>query len=125
MYTQGEAPIVLSYETSPAYHIEFENTDRYANIFLGGRAYGQMEIAGIVKGTPNRKLAEQFIDYILSVEFQSEIPLNQFMYPVHRDAVVPPSFITSRGNRTLVGLSPSQVSENIESWLEAWEAEMR
>ena len=29
LFTKGEAPMVLSYTTSPAYHVIAENTDRY------------------------------------------------------------------------------------------------
>lgn len=125
LYTQGEATIVLSYETSPAYHIEFEDTHRYANIFLDGMAYGQMEIAGIVADSKHRKNAERFMDYLLSADFQREIPLNQFMYPVHNGVELPESFIESRGTRTLVSLNPSDVSKHVESWIKAWEAVMR
>ena len=124
LFTEGEAPIVLSYETSPAYHREYEGSDRYRSIFLDGNAYVQIEVAGIVRGTKKRRSAEKLIDFILSEEFQSEIPLNQFMYPVIGSVPLPASF-DSEQSRTLVRLNTSQVDAGIEEWIEAWEMVMR
>ena len=124
LFTEGEAPIVLSYETSPAYHREYEGTDKYRSLFLDGNAYIQIEVAGIVTGTKNKKSAEKLIDFIISDEFQSEIPLNQFMYPVISSVELPGSFETSHSRR-LVRLNSNQVDAGIEEWIEDWESVMR
>ena len=125
LYTEGEAPIVLSYETSPAYHREFEDEDRYKSVYLGGRAYAQIEIAGVIRDARNPEEARRIIDYIVSVEFQKEIPFNQFMFPVHPDAPVPESFLSDLPDRVLVHLPSEDVGERIGTWLEAWESKMR
>ena len=125
LYFEGEAPIVLSYETSPAYHREYESTDRYQTIYLDRNAYVQLEVAGIVAGTQLRSDAEALIEFILSREFQSEIPLNQFMYPVRRDIELPASFEAPDSSRRLVRLRAEQVDAGIDDWIEAWESVMR
>ncbi len=125
LYIEGEAPIVLSYETSPAYHIEYEGTDRYKQIFLDGRAYAQIEIAGIVRGAAHRKAAERLIDYLLSEEFQTQIPLNQFMFPVRTGITVPEAFEAARSRRTLVRVPEADISGNLRSWIEEWESVMQ
>lgn len=92
LFTSGEAPLVISYTTSPAYHVEYEDTRRYkALIFDEGHAY-QIEGAGVVKNAVNEKGAKAFIDFLISKEAQDLIPLLQWMYPVNSEVVLPPSF---------------------------------
>ena len=125
LYTQGEAPIVLSYDTSPAYHLQFEDTDRYKNLIFDGRAYAQVEVAGILKGAAHLTLAKKCMDHLVSREFQDLIPLNQFMYPVHPDAELPESFVRAAGATDLVNMDEKLVAEKLDGWLAAWEDLMR
>ena len=125
LYTQGEASIVLSYDTSPAYHLHFENESRYKNLFFEGKAFAQIEFAGIINGTKNKKNAEACIDFILTEGFQALIPLNQFMYPVHPDAEVPEAFAEAGKAEVLVSIDGETVSEEFDTWLLEWENVMR
>lgn len=91
LFLQGEAPIVLSYSTSPAYHIVNENTTRFkAAIF--GKMYRQIEYVGIVRGAKQKELAEKFVDFMLSKKAQNEIPLGNYMYPARGDIALPEAF---------------------------------
>jgi thiamine transport system substrate-binding protein len=125
LYTQGEAPMVVSYSTSPAYHLAYEDSDRYKALYINDTAYAQIEIAGIVDGAENRRNAERFIDFILSPSFQSEIALNQIMYPVHPDVELPESFQELPEPGNTVALDAQRVQENVETWLDEWERVMR
>lgn len=125
LYTQGEAPMVVSYETSPAYHRHYEESDRYGVILPDGGAYLQVEIAGIVRGARNRLNAERLIDYILSREFQELIALSQIMYPVHRDVELPEAFRAGPRVERAVSLDNQVIAENFSRWLEEWEDVMR
>jgi thiamine transport system substrate-binding protein len=125
LYTQGEAPMVVSYETSPAYHRHFEETERYDSILPEGGAYLQVEIAGIVRGARNRLNAERLIDYILSREFQELIALSQIMYPVHPDVELPEAFLSGPTVDRVVSLDNDLIAERFSAWLEAWEDVMR
>ncbi|HOP73940.1 MAG TPA: thiamine ABC transporter substrate binding subunit [Bacillota bacterium] len=121
MYTSGEAPIVLSYGTSPVYHLLYDNTERYQPLVLNNTAYAQIEAAGIVKGAPHLKEAKMLMDYILSTEFQELIPETQFMYPVRSDAALPESFRVAAKVDRLLNLPPEQVSKKLDKWLADWE----
>lgn len=125
LYTQGEAPMVVSYEASPAYHREFEETDRYQAVLFDDAAYLQVEVAGIVRGAQNRLNAERVMDYIVSEEFQSLIPLSQFMYPVHPAVELPDSFTAGPEVVDAVSLDPALVGEKFSTWLMEWEDVMR
>lgn len=125
LYTQGEAPIVVSYETSPPYHIEFEDETKYRNLFVNGKAYAQVEVAGVINGAENRANAERFMDFIVSKEFQKLIPLNQFMYPIHPGVELPDAFQQIETAEEVVLMEESKVAKNYEQWLSDWEAVMR
>ncbi|WP_294428859.1 thiamine ABC transporter substrate binding subunit [uncultured Treponema sp.] len=89
LFTNGEAPLVISYTTSPAANLEYDKIDYYkALIFEDGHAI-QVEGAGILKNAPNRKLAELFMDFLISEEAQEELPLTQWMYPVNKNVKLP------------------------------------
>ena len=81
MFTDGEADMVLSYTTSPAYHIiAEEDLTKAAAIFPEGH-YFMVESAAKLAGTDDPELAEQFMAYILSAEFQSMIPTSNWSFP--------------------------------------------
>lgn len=125
LYTQGEAPLVVSYESSPAYHRHYEETDRYRAILPEGGAYLQVEIAGIVRGARNRRNAERLIDYVLSREFQELIALSQIMYPVHAEVELPEAFRAGPEVERAVQLDNDLIENHFSEWLEAWEDVMR
>jgi thiamine transport system substrate-binding protein len=81
MFTDGEADMVLSYTTSPAYHIAAEDDlTKKAAIFPEGH-YFMAELAAQVKGTDQPELAQQFMDWILTSDFQKTIPLANWSLP--------------------------------------------
>ena len=114
LFTRGEAPMVLSYTTSPGYHLEFENTERFkAAIFTDGHVL-QIEAAGLLKTAPNKENAQAFLDFMLSRDFQEIIPLTNWMYPVI-DIPLPPSFaINPKSDKPL---RPGPVTEaDLNDW---------
>ena len=120
MFTSGEAPIVLSYATSPAYHVEVEQSTRYLAAEMEEGFYRQIEGMGIVKGARHRVLAEKFIDYVLTEEFQKEIPLTQWVFPVNPNVKLPQSFEYAAKTETFLALDPELIEQNYDKWLKAW-----
>jgi thiamine transport system substrate-binding protein len=92
LFTSGEAGLVLSYTSSPAYHVEYEDSRRYRAALFPEGHYMQIEGIGILAGAENRDEAEAFIDFMLSAEAQQEIPLTNWMFPVRQDVSLPDSF---------------------------------
>lgn len=81
LFLDGEADAVLSYTTSPAYHlIAEEDASKVAWAFDDGH-YMQVEVAGKVAGTDVPELADQFMAFMVSETFQSIIPTTNWMYP--------------------------------------------
>ncbi len=121
MYTNGEAPIVLSYGTSPVYHLINEKTEKYQALVLDGAAYAQIEGMGIVKGTKHPAEAKLLADYVLDPDFQAALPEQQFMYPVRSDVTLPPSFLIAAKVDRILNLPQAKVEANLERWLAQWE----
>ena len=92
LFTNGEAPLVISYATSPAANITYDGIDYYkALVFDEGHPL-QVEGAGLLKGAPNKKGAQLFLDFLISEEAQNALPLTQWMYPVNKAVVLPESY---------------------------------
>lgn len=81
LFTDGEADMVLSYTTSPAYHIAAEEDDtKRAAIFPEGH-YFMAELVAQVAGTDQPELAQAFMDWVLTPDFQATIPLANWSLP--------------------------------------------
>ena len=92
LFTKGEAPLVLSYSTSPAYHKAYEKTERYkALVFAEGHS-AQIELAGMLAASKHKKDAEKFLDFLVSEEAQALLPETQWMYPANTSTPLPDSF---------------------------------
>lgn len=81
LFTDGEADMVLSYTTSPAYHRIAEDDDTvHAAIFPEGH-YFMVETVGRIAGTDQPELADAFMAFVLSREFQTMIPTANWSLP--------------------------------------------
>jgi thiamine transport system substrate-binding protein len=81
LFLEGEADAVLSYTTSPAYHLIAEDDDSKVAWAFDEGHYMQVEVAGKVAGTDQPVLADQFMAFMVSDAFQSIIPTTNWMYP--------------------------------------------
>ncbi len=97
MFLEGEADMVLSYTTSPAYHLIAEEDASKRAVAFGEGHYMQVEVAGKLAGTDTPELADQFLRFMVSDAFQSIIPTTNWMYP----AVTPKAGLPS-GFETLI-----------------------
>jgi thiamine transport system substrate-binding protein len=81
MFTDGEADMVLSYTTSPAYHIIAEEDETKSAASFKEGHYMQIEVAAKLAATDQPELADAFLDFMTSPAFQSIIPTTNWMYP--------------------------------------------
>lgn len=95
MFLKGEADMVLSYTTSPAYHLIAEKDDSKAAAAFAEGHYLQVEVAARVASTAEGDLADRFLAFMVSDEFQKIIPETNWMYPaVLPEAGLPQGFET-------------------------------
>ena len=82
LFTDGQADMVLSYTTSPAYHAVAENDDRFAYAPFEEGFVAQVEVAAVLASSDQPDLARSFLRYLMSPEAQKVIPTTNWMYPV-------------------------------------------
>lgn len=81
LFTEGEVDMVLSYTTSPAYHAIAEGDDSVSAAIFEEGHYMTIELAAQLEGTDQPELAQRFMDFVTSPEFQSLIPTSNWSYP--------------------------------------------
>lgn len=123
---RGPQPMVVSYSSSPAAEVVYapEPLDEAptASITTPGTCFRQVEFVGILSGTPKRALAEKFVDFLLSVAFQEDLPLQMFVYPVNPAASLPDVFIRYAAVATQPArLDAVAIAKNRDAWIEAWD----
>ncbi len=123
--SDGERPFVVSYASSPP--AEFIYADPpveespSASLVEPGMCFRQIEFVGILQGTENRELAELFVDYMLSVSFQEDIPLNMFVFPANQNAELPQAFTDWAQIPTeSASVDPTEIDAHRDEWIEAW-----
>jgi thiamine transport system substrate-binding protein len=120
-FTKGEAPIVLSYTTSEAYHRDMEKNDQFVALSFKEGHYTSVETAAIVRNSRNKELAQQFLKFLLSDRSQSTIASANWMYPVMPVTFgLPPSYASLPKPRTVLKLSQSDISQNRTNWINEW-----
>jgi thiamine transport system substrate-binding protein len=121
LFTKGEAPMVLSYVTSPAYHMIEEKTDRYQAASFSEGHYIQIEVGGMIKSSPNNKLARDFLKFMISPGFQDAIPTNNWMMPVSKTTEpLPDAFGKLVVPTKTFLMSSSEVEKNRKAWIDEW-----
>ncbi|HIF5669802.1 TPA: thiamine ABC transporter substrate binding subunit [Vibrio parahaemolyticus] len=121
MFLNGESDLVLSYTTSPAYHLIAENDSKFATANFSEGHYMQVEVAAKVKGSKNSELADKFMNFILSDEFQSAMPTGNWMYPVI-DVELPKGFETLSVPSKSLSFSADEVAKMRKSWIREWQS---
>jgi len=121
LFIEGEAPMVLSYTTSPAYHLIAENTDKYVAASFAEGHYMQVEVAGRIARSPRAALARQFLEFMVSPGFQDTIPTGNWMYPViEPSGGLPAAFGTLIQPAKPLLLAPDEVAANRQAWIDEW-----
>jgi len=122
---RGPQPMVVSYGTSPAVEVVFAEKPMddapTASILGPDTCFRQIEFVGILKRTRNRALAEKFVDFMLSKQFQEDVPLQMYVYPVHPDAALPDEFTKyAQAPEQAAFLAPDVIAEKRDAWIQAW-----
>jgi thiamine transport system substrate-binding protein len=117
----GDRPLVVSYASSPPAEVIFaaEPTDTAPTAVMTASCYRQVEYAAVLAGSSATAAARDLIDFMLTIEFQQDIPLNMFVFPANERAALPPEFLLyTELPADPVMLTPT--SEDIERWVAGW-----
>ena len=121
----GDRPLVVSYASSPPAEVIYSD-DPDAGAVTGAivadnMCFRQIEYAGVLDGADNPAGAEQFIDFMLSAEFQADMPLNMFVFPVVQGIELPDVFVEYAViAENPASIDPARIEANRDEWIQAW-----
>ncbi len=124
-------PIIVSYGTDPAYSAwsskDGKPSINATLIYSGNKSTAWLQVEGllVVKGQPGTKLAEEFVDWMLSRRVQELIPDNQWMLPARSDVALPPYYkyaLTLDNVNIVVNnlFTSSEIESGYQNWLLEW-----
>jgi thiamine transport system substrate-binding protein len=121
----GPQPLVVTYGSSPAAEVIYASsplTDAPTASILGpDTCFRQVEFVGILKGTGHLALARKFVDFMLGRQFQEDMPLQMFVYPVNPEAGLPAEFTQyAQVAPQPAALDPAVIAANRDQWIAAW-----
>ena len=123
--SDGDRPIVISYASSPPAEVFFADEELTeaptAAIIADGSCFRQIEFIGILRGSEQREAAEKLVDFMLSEQFQEDIPLQMFVFPTNENARLPEVFTrhTQIPDKP-AEVDPAAIEAHREAWIEAW-----
>jgi thiamine transport system substrate-binding protein len=121
LFLKGEAPMVLSYTTSPAYHQMMDKTDRYKAATFAEGNYLQVEVAARLKTSDRPELAQKFLSFLVSRTAQEKIPTTNWMYPaVSLGDALPEAFRNLPLPAKTLLMPADKVAANRSAWIDEW-----
>lgn len=120
LFLKGESDLVLSYTTSPAYHLIEEKNASFAAANFSEGHYMQVEVAGQLAASKNPELANRFMHFIVTPAFQNTIPTGNWMYPVIK-TTLPAGFDTLTVPEKSLQYGAQEVAEQRGQWIQAWQ----
>ncbi|MGC0399987.1 thiamine transport system substrate-binding protein [Streptomyces sp. SAI-126] len=120
---KADRPLVVSYASSPPAEVIYADP-RPKTAPTGvadGTCFRQIEYAGLLSNAKNSKGGKAFLDFLLTKEFQQDMPLNMFVYPVVEGAAVPAEF-TEYGPQAKdpETMDPAKIADNRDDWVKSW-----
>ncbi|HEX7594430.1 MAG TPA: thiamine ABC transporter substrate-binding protein [Anaerolineae bacterium] len=120
----GDRPIVLSYATSPAAEVFFSDgklkEPPTGNVLGDSACFRQIEFVGVLKGAKNPDLARKFVDFMVSLTFQEDVPAQMFVFPVLPDAKLPEFYKFAEVAKNPAAVSAADIDANRDAWIKAW-----
>lgn len=115
---KGDRPIVLSYDSSPAFTVSGGKSTTSA---LLDTCFRQVEYAGVLAGAANPDGAEQLVDFLLSPDVQAALPESMYVFPVDPSVELPQEWAKFAEQPTdPYAVDPAEISANRDDWLREW-----
>jgi len=121
LFSQGEAPMMVSFSTDHAFDVIVNGQDNIRVLLLDNAGYRTIFGAGVVDTSDQPALAKQFVNFLLSQRVQALLPTTEWMFPANPRALLPVTFAQNavRPPRAL-SLDAAVVGQNLDRWLKAW-----
>lgn len=120
---KGDRPLVVSYASSPPAEVQgVKPRPKQAPTGIAkGTCFQQTEYAGLLSGAKNAKGGKALLDFLLSRDFQEDMPLQMYVNPARGDAKLPKLF-TEYGADVgdAARVEPAKIARHREQWIKAW-----
>jgi thiamine transport system substrate-binding protein len=122
---EGDRPVVVSYATSPAAEVFYADpptTEAPTGVVLDS-CFRQVEFVGVLAGAREPELARKVVDFMLSADFQADIPLSMFVFPAVPSTELPEVFVAHAPQVPgALTMTPEQIGADRERWINEWTA---
>ena len=116
---KGDRPIVLSYDSSPAFTVTDDGTSTTSALL--DTCFRQVEYAGVLEGAANPDGAEALVDFLLSPDVQAALPESMYVFPVDASVELPAEWAQFAKQPTdPLTVDPATIAENRDEWLRDW-----
>ena len=120
---KADRPLVVSYASSPPAEVIYADPkpSTAPTGVVDGTCFRQVEYAGLLSNAKNSEGGKALIDFLLTKQFQEDMPLNMFVYPVVEGAAVPAEF-TKYGPaaKDPETMDPAKIADNRDDWVKSW-----
>lgn len=119
----GDRPLVVSYGSSPPFEVLFaaEPMDTAPTGVVEETCFRQVEFAGVLAGTDAPEAARQLVDFLISEQFQREVPMNLFVFPANERVELDPAFVQHAAiPDSPLSLDPSRIDAERATWIDEW-----
>ena len=113
-------PIVVSYDSSPAFTID-PDTKKSTTKALLDTCFRQTEYVGVLSNAKNVDGAKALIAFLLSTEVQDALPEAMYVFPVVDGSTLPTDWATwAVKPTTTLDVSAADIDANRDEWLNDW-----
>ncbi len=113
---EGDRPIVVSYASSPPF-----TEGATASVVGDESCFRQIEFAGVLRNAQNPELARALLDFMLSAEFQNDVPEQMYVFPVIEGATLPDSFVQfAQIPENPATVAPETIEAQRDTLIEQW-----
>jgi thiamine transport system substrate-binding protein len=116
---KGPRPIVVSYASSPSAELAEDGTPRTKAVL--DTCFRQVEYAGVLKNAQHAEDAEKVMDFLLSEQFQAQVPEQMYVYPAREGVELPETWqLAAPLPSDPAVMPPALVQGSREQWIEEW-----
>ncbi|MEV3931545.1 thiamine ABC transporter substrate-binding protein [Streptomyces sp. NPDC053728] len=120
---KADRPLVVSYASSPPVEVLYADPQpsEAPTGVATGTCFRQTEFAGLLDGAKNEAGGKALLDFLISKQFQEDMPLNMFVNPVVEDAKLPELFTEFGASIDKPAtVDPEKIAKNREQWVQSW-----
>ncbi|MEV5018179.1 thiamine ABC transporter substrate binding subunit [Streptomyces sp. NPDC053780] len=120
---KGDRPLVVSYASSPPAEVIYADPQPSTapTGVADGTCFRQVEYAGLLSNAKNPEGGKALLDFLIGKQFQDDMPLNMFVYPVRKGAQIPEAFVKygpqAKDPQTM---DPAKIADNRDQWVKSW-----